>query len=72
MLSDIHADEAATPQRVEGLLELAPGAPAILVSDVYGQAAWEPLRPRLAALLHRPITIGHVVAAVRRILPLEQ
>jgi DNA-binding NtrC family response regulator len=72
LLIDIHADEDATPERVEGLLELAPGAPAILVGDVYGQAAWEPLRPRLAALLHRPITVGQVVAAVRRTLPLEQ
>ena len=69
ILIDALDDEDATPERVSDLLDAAPDAPAILVTGAYGRAAWEPLRPRVAALLHRPVTIGQIVAAVQRLLP---
>src|SRR5919197_380855 len=54
ILIDVLDDEDATPERVSDLLEAAPDVPAILVTGAYDRAAWEPLRPRVAALLHRP------------------
>src|SRR5262245_39469054 len=60
ILADMHADEDATPERVEGLLELAPEAPLILIVGAYDRAAWEPLRGRLAGLLQRPVTVGEI------------
>jgi hypothetical protein len=69
ILADTHADDDATPERVEGLLELVPNIPLILVISAYDRPIWEPLRPRLAALLHRPVTVGEIVSAVRRAWP---
>lgn len=69
ILVDTHGDPDATPGHVEGLQELAPGVPLILIAGAYDWAAWEPLRPHLAALLRRPVTVGEIVAAVRRVLP---
>jgi hypothetical protein len=43
--------------------------PLILVADSIGNELWEPLRPRVAALLRRPIHVGEIVDAVRRISP---
>ena len=68
ILVDTQGDADATPEQVAGLLDMAPGAPAILVTGAYGRAAWAPLRPRLAALLHRPLTVDQIVAAVQRAL----
>jgi len=62
-------DQHATPQHVEGLLELVPGVPLILVVGGLDIASWEPLRPRVAALLRRPITVGEIVDVVRRATP---
>lgn len=64
ILLDVHADDEATPERVEELLALAPGVPLVLVVGAFGQEAWEPLRDRLAGLLHRPVTVGALVEAV--------
>jgi DNA-binding NtrC family response regulator len=69
LLLDTRDDADATPEKAVGLLELAPQAPAIVITGAYEQATWEPLRPRLAALLHRPISIAKVVEAVQRVLP---
>jgi DNA-binding NtrC family response regulator len=69
LLLDTRDDADATPEKVAGLLELAPQAPAIVITGAYEQATWEPLRPRLAALLHRPISIARVVEAVQRVVP---
>ncbi len=65
---DTQEDEDATPERVAELLETIPGVPAIVITGTYGREAWEPLRPRLADLLHRPTTVGQIAAAVDRAL----
>src|SRR5581483_26856 len=65
---DVQEDEDATPDRVAELLDTLPGVPAIVVTGTYGREVWEPLRPRLAGLLHRPVTVGQIVAAVDRAL----
>jgi hypothetical protein len=65
MLVDIQGDQHATPRDVERLLAAAPGVPLILVVGAIDNAIWEPLRPRLAALMRRPISIGQIVDAVR-------
>jgi hypothetical protein len=59
-----HGDPDATPECVAGLLVGFPGVPAVVVADALGD--WEAVRPRTAALLRRPVTIGQVVAALRR------
>ena len=64
VLIDTSGDEHATPENVAALLDATPSAKAIVLAGTHGLSAWEPLRPRLAALLHRPITIGQIVEAV--------
>jgi hypothetical protein len=54
---------------VDDLLALLRDVPLILVADSIGNELWEPLRPRVAALLRRPIHVGEIVDAVRRISP---
>jgi hypothetical protein len=71
ILVDALGDQHATPRDVEHLLALAPGVPVILVVGAMEITSWEPLRSRVTALLRRPITIGEVVDAVRRTLPLN-
>lgn len=66
---DVHDDETATPERARQALALAPGAPLVLIVGAYDRAAWEELRPQAAAWLTRPVTVGEIVAAVRRLLP---
>ena len=66
ILLDAHGDERATPANVEELLGLMPEVPLILVVSAINSSRWEPLRPRLAELLRRPIRVGEVVAAVNR------
>lgn len=70
ILLDVCGDRHATPAEVERLLKLAPGVPVVLIAGTLLRESWEPLRPRLAALLHRPISIGDVVGVVRRAIPL--
>jgi DNA-binding NtrC family response regulator len=69
VLLDVAGDDEATPERAGELLELLPAVPLIVVCGAYERAGWEPLRPRLAALLQRPVFVGDVIAAVRRHLP---
>ncbi len=69
VLLDVHSDEQATPQEVERLMELARGSPVVLVVGALGSEAWGPLRPRVAAWLRRPVSVGEVVDAVRRLTP---
>jgi flagellar biosynthesis protein FlhG len=72
ILLDAHDDPFARPVHVGRLAALASGTPVILVVGAIGMAWWEPLRPKLAALLGRPIRIGEIVDAVRKILPRKQ
>lgn len=65
---DVQGDEHATPQSVERLLSLTPGIPLILIVGTIDKAHWAPLESRVAAVLHRPITIGKIVEAVKRVL----
>lgn len=66
---DVHNDEFCTPERVQELVSLLPDAPVILIVGVYEQAAYEPLREDVAVFLVRPVRIGEVVEAVRRVFP---
>ena len=68
ILVDVQGDEHATPQSVEHLLELIPRARLLLLVGSIDAALWKPLEGRIAAVLHRPITIGRVVEAVQQIL----
>ena len=67
---DVFGDEEATPKRMESLLNLAPGVPLILITGTYHSADWEPLRPRVQALLRRPLSIGEIVNLVQRTISL--
>jgi DNA-binding NtrC family response regulator len=69
VLLDLHGDPQATHKGVDDLLALLRDVPLILVADSIGNELWEPLRPRVAALLRRPIHVGEIVDAVRRISP---
>ncbi len=66
ILLDAHDDPFAIPIHVVRLISLAGRAPLILVVGAIGLARWEPLRPKVAALLSRPIRIGEIVAVVRK------
>ena len=66
---DVHGDDFCTPERVRELLTLLPGVPMVLVVGAYERAAYEPLREQVAAFLVRPVTVGEIVHAVRRVLP---
>ena len=48
---------------------MAPGVPLIVVVGALDIASWEPLRPHVAALLRRPISVGEIVDVVCRTLP---
>jgi DNA-binding NtrC family response regulator len=61
---DTRGDEHATPENVAALLGAAPAAKAIVLAGTHDLSAWDPLRPRLAALLHRPVSIGQIVEAI--------
>ena len=43
----------------------------MLVVGAIQRQQWEPLRGHVTAILHRPISVGEVVDAVRQTLPLE-
>ncbi len=66
---DVHGDDFCTPERVRELLTLLPGVPMVLVVGAYERAAYEPLREQVVAFLVRPVTVGEIVHAVRRVLP---
>jgi DNA-binding NtrC family response regulator len=66
---DVHDDAFSTPERVRELMSLLPGVPLILIVGVYDVGAYEPLREGAAAFLVRPVTVGEITAAVRRVLP---
>jgi DNA-binding response OmpR family regulator len=66
VLLDIHGDPRATPAAVQQLLNLVPKVPLILVVSALDSTCWEPLRARATELLRRPVSIGEVIAAVRR------
>ena len=69
VIADVHGDGHATPERLEQLLRLLPGVPLVLVIGGIEGDLWEPLRPRVAALLRRPVSIGEIVDAAQRLLP---
>jgi DNA-binding NtrC family response regulator len=66
---DVHGDPDAAERRGEDLLAVLRGVPLVVIVGGVGGEAWEPLRPRLAALLRRPIRVGEIVEAARRIVP---
>jgi len=66
---DLQGDQHATPAEGEMLLQLGAGAATIVIVGATDYAGWESLRPRLAALLKRPLTIGQIVDAVRNTRP---
>jgi DNA-binding NtrC family response regulator len=68
ILLDVQGDEHATPESAEHLLGLIPEVRLLLLVGVIDAALWQPLEGRVAAVLHRPITIGRVVEAVQEIL----
>jgi DNA-binding NtrC family response regulator len=61
-------DLDAMPSYVEQLAELAHGIPTVLLIDADHLQEWQPLQDRVAALLRRPVSVGEVVAVVRRLL----
>lgn len=67
VLLDLHGDPQATRERVEQVLALLRDVPLVLIVGGIGGDLWEPLRPRVAALLRRPIHLGEIVDVVRRI-----
>ena len=68
ILLDVQGDEHATPKSVEHLAALSPGVPLILIVGSIDKALWDPLDRGVAALLHRPITIGQIVETVKQTL----
>jgi DNA-binding NtrC family response regulator len=66
---DLHGGPQATHKGVDDLLALLRDVPLILIVGRIGSEIWEPLRPRVAALLRRPIHVGEIVDVVRRISP---
>jgi CheY-like chemotaxis protein len=71
ILLDVQGDEAATPQSVEYLKSLAPDIPLIAIVGSIDRELWQPLETGVATLLHRPITVARIVAAVEQILPAD-
>jgi DNA-binding NtrC family response regulator len=69
VILDVHGDESATPEKVQGLLTLLPGRPVLLLTGVYDASRWEPLRAQVARFMRRPIRVGDVVREVQRLLP---
>jgi DNA-binding NtrC family response regulator len=65
---DVQGDEHATPKSVEHLLTLKPGIPLILIVGKVNKALWDSLESRVVATLHRPLTIGGIVEAIRKAL----
>ena len=70
ILLDVRGDEHATPKSVEHLMTLISAVPVILVVGSIDRSLWEPVQPRVAAMLARPITIGKIVETVKQTLPL--
>ncbi len=69
LVVDVHQDPLALPNQVTALQQLSGGAPLVLIVGVYQRRAFESLRASCAAFLVRPVTIGQVVAVVRRLWP---
>jgi DNA-binding NtrC family response regulator len=69
ILLDVHSDEEVIPERVADLLALVPDIPLILVAGAFDLATWEPFRPHVATLLHRPISVRTLLATVQYLLP---
>jgi len=66
---DTQGDPRAGPRGVGQLLNfLEEDVPLVLVVGAYDAHALAPLRARVAAWLPRPLRVGDVVSAVRRIL----
>lgn len=70
ILLDAHGDVDATPEHVKHLSSVC-GSDVLLIVIVgaVNQSAWELLRPRVTALLRRPIRINQVVDLVRQTVP---
>jgi DNA-binding NtrC family response regulator len=71
VLLDVRDDKEASPQSVDYLASLVAGIPLIVVVGSIDRAIWEPLAGKVAALVHRPVTIGQIVDVVKRTLPVS-
>ena len=68
---DVADDPEAHPQRVQQMLRLLEGVPVVLLVGVYQATAFSPLQGKVAAWLTRPLRVGSIVAAIRRLCPPE-
>jgi DNA-binding NtrC family response regulator len=68
ILLDVRNDQEATPKSVQYLSALV-SAPFIVVVGTVDRELWTAIEPSVAAFLARPITIGQIVEAVKRMLP---
>lgn len=71
ILFDTYGDDALAAS-VEDLLRLSAGSRLIFVVGSTDSPRWDSLRPRVTALLHRPISIGNVMDVVNRMLPVAK
>ncbi|HEU5153973.1 MAG TPA: response regulator [Gemmatimonadales bacterium] len=69
VLLDLHGDEFATPETVDALLHLVPKAKLVLIVGVYAEPVWDRFARKGNVVLRRPVSVGEIVAEVRRILP---
>ncbi len=69
ILLDIGQAGESQAELLEQLLAQTPGVPLVLVVPATNRFVWQRFSPRLAALLQRPVSIGEIVDAVRRIQP---
>jgi DNA-binding NtrC family response regulator len=68
ILVDVDDDPQATPETIHGLRALAAGARLMLVVGAMAAESWKPLQTEGVALVRRPITVGKVLEAVKRVL----
>ena len=69
VLLDLHGDEFATPETVDALLNLVPGAKLVLIVGVYAEPIWDRFATGGSIVLRRPVSVGQIVEQVKRILP---
>lgn len=67
---DVHGDPNATPHRIGQLLNfLEEDIPLALIGGAYDDHALSPLRERVALWLSRPLRVGDILTAIRRLAP---
>ena len=66
---DLHGDDFATPETVDALLRLVPGAKLILIIGVYAEPVWDRFATEGNIVQRRPVTVGEIVQQVKGLLP---